>query len=123
MKKSNITGFGPKITEPTEKEIEETIENVKSRYDFVIQRDDAIKFTKLANELGWWITVEKSAEKPEEITNEMAKELQISIQKTKGGNITIAEAYRQARKSLFYTIPIEKDRIRKEMNAIIEKHE
>lgn len=121
MNKPNITGFGPKIAEPTEKEIEETIEKVKSKYNIVLQRADAAKFAKLTEELGWWLTIEKNAEKPEVITDEMAKELQISIMKAKGANISLDEAYRQARKSLSFTIPIEKERIAKEMRSIIRK--
>lgn len=114
--------FGPQIAEPTDNEINDTITELKEKYDIFITKDDAIKYWKLKKELGWWMAVEMNAEKPEAITDEVAKELQLSIQKTKGENITVAEAYRQARKSLSFTIPMEKDRIAKEMRKLIRKY-
>jgi len=114
--------FGPQIAEPNDDEINKTIEEVKTKYEVFIQRNDAILYFKLKQELAWWMMVEMNAEKPEAITDEMAKELQISIQKAKGGNITVAEAYRQARKSLSYTIPMEKERIAEKMRAIVTKY-
>jgi len=122
MKDSKIDKIGPQIPEPTDEEINDIIEEMKTKYEIFIQRDDAIRYIKLKKELGWWMTVEMNAEKPEAITEGMAKELQISIQKAKGANITLAEAYRQARKSLSYTIPMEKDRIAKELREIIKKY-
>jgi hypothetical protein len=122
MKDSKNDKIGPQFVKPTDDEVNEVVTELKEKYEIFIPQEDAIRYWKLKKELGWWMSVEMNAEKPEAITDEMAKELQISIQKAKGANITLAEAYRQARKSLSYTIPMEKDRIAKEMRGIIKKY-
>jgi hypothetical protein len=114
--------IGPQIGEPTDDEINETIEELKVKYEIFTPREDAAKYWKLKKELGWWMSVEMDSEEPEAITEDMAKDVRDTIRKNKGENITLDEAYRQAKKALSYTIPLEKDRIAKEMRKIIKKY-
>lgn len=118
----NDNKFGPQIAEPTEKEIEETIEKVKSKYDIVIQRDDAIGFTKLTKELSWWMIVEKGLKDPNAITKDMAKEVQRFTQKNYDNNITLDEASIHAKESVAHIIPVEKERIAEEIRTIVAQY-
>ena len=114
--------FGPQIAEPTEKEIEETIDKVKSKYDIIIQQDDAIRFTKLTKELSWWMIVERGLKDPNAITKDMAKEVQKFTQKNYDNNISLDEASRHAKDSITHIIPIEKERIAEEIRTILAKY-
>jgi hypothetical protein len=123
MKKSQqIQKIGPKILEPTAAEIEKTIEKIANKYEIVIPRSDAIKFAKLAKELGWWLTVEKCSDSPESITDEMATEFKDLFSKSRGLNITTKEANRKARESLNLVISTEKERIASEMKTLLTKY-
>jgi len=122
MKKSNWTDLGPKIADPTEKEIAKTIEKVKDNCDVVIQRDDAINFYKLTEELGWWKRVEKGSKDPRSFTDKMSKEVREFIKNNYGDDVSLDEAARQAKETIARAIPIEKEIIKKEIAAIIEKY-
>ena len=115
--------FGPQIADPTDKEIEETIEKVKSKYDIIIQRDDAINFTKLTKKLSWWMIVERGLKDPNAITRDMAKEVQKFTRKNYNNNISLDEASRHAKDSITHIIPVEKERIAEEIRSIIAKYQ
>jgi len=118
----NDNKFGPQLAEPTDKEIEETIEKVKSKYDIAIQRDEAVRFTKLTKELSWWMIVERGLKDPNAITRDMAKEVQKFTQRNYDNNISLDEASRHAKDSITHIIPIEKERIAEEIRTIIAKY-
>lgn len=122
MKKSDEANYGPKISEPTDNEINKTFEEAKRKYEIFIQRDDAVKYWKLKEELGWWIIVEKSSKTPGAITKEMTKEIQEFSKKNYGNDVTLTEAARQAKESVVHIVPIEKERIADKIRAIIAKY-
>jgi hypothetical protein len=103
----NSKDIGPKISEPTEKEIKETIEKIKSKHGVLLSHTDAAKFAKLIGELRWWLTVEKEGEKPGAIDDKIAKGL-ADIKKVKT--------------SLDYAVAVEKKRILEEMKNILGKY-
>ena len=119
MNKSN-SNFS--ISEPTEKEIELTIKKVKDQYNIALSKDDAISYAKLYEELKQWFLIEKNANSPESIVAEMAKELKGTLQETKGQEISSEQSYNIAEGSLNIVIPKEKERIGRELKAIIAKY-
>ncbi len=112
----------PEITEPTEEEIKNTIEKVKNKYDIVISKDDAIKYTKLYNELSQWFMIEKNSKSPDSITDEMGKEIKSYLKQKRDQEVSPDEASRIAAASLKIVIPGEKERIANEIRAIIAKY-
>jgi len=120
MDKTNSDNFG--IQEPSEKEIKETIEKVKIKYDVVISRKDAIEYAKLYNELSQWFLIEKNINSTDSITDEMAEEIKNILRKKRGQDLDIYDAQTIAKESLNVIIPREKERIAKEIKAIIEKY-
>ncbi len=122
MKNTSNIDFGPQIPEPTEEEVKETIKNVEEKYEIIISKADAIKYTKLTNELIWWFATEKRSDLPESITEDMAKEIQDMVKKNRGKSITLEEAYSKARESLVLVTASEKDRVANEIREIIAKY-
>lgn len=123
MKESKHIGKSrPEISKPTEEEIIQTKEMVKNKYDIIIPKSDTIKLVKLIKELDWWIKVDKGPTSPKHITEEMAIEFKELMKKTLDKEITIAEAYKDAR-SLLVIVPFkEKQRITDEIRAILVTH-
>jgi len=122
QEQKNDNKFGPQIADPTEKEIKEAIDKVKTKYDVVISYADAIKFSKLTKELGWWMMVEKGLNNPDSITEEMAKEVQEFTKNHYDNKITLDEASTHAKESVAHIIPIEKERIAKEIRTIVSSY-
>jgi len=121
MKKSKATG--PQISEPTEKEINETIARVNKRYDIVIRHDDAVKLSKLYKELEWWFTVEKFSREPKSISIDTAKEIRSYFNIVKGKDLTLDEAHEQAKDSLAKTMLAEKERIASAIKLLVAKYQ
>lgn len=119
--KSN-SSFGPQIAEPTTKEIEETVESVKTKYDIVISESDAINYFKLTKELTWWMMVEKGLNNPDSITEEMAKEVQEFTKDHYANEISLDEATKNAKDSVAHIVPIEKERIAEEIRTIVTNY-
>lgn len=114
--------IGPEITEPTDEEVKQTKELVKSRYDIVIPKPDALKLSRLIKELDWWIKVDKKPATPRHITEEAAISLKDLIEMSTVKEITLSEAYDKAR-GLLVIVPFkEKQRISDEIRAILVTH-
>ena len=114
--------FSAHLPEPTEEEINKTIEKVKTKYDVIISKEDAVKYTKLYYDLEQWFLIEKSANSPESITSEMGEEIKNFIKESRGDDISSDDAQGIAKASLNITIPREKERIGREIKAIIAKY-
>lgn len=109
--------------EPSDDEVKETIEKVKEKYDVVIQHDDATKYAKLYNELGQWFLMEKNIDSKDSITDEMAEEMQEVFRKKRSRELNTDDAQTISEESLKIIIPQEKERIKKEITAIIKKYQ
>ena len=114
--------LGPEISEPSSAEIEKTIQKVKSRFGFLMEKDDAIEFTKLRNELAWWVKVERGSKNPASITEEMAKEVQAYEKEHYKNEISLEEASENARKAVSEIVPVEKKRIADQTKIILKKY-
>lgn len=110
------------IPEPTEEEIENTIQKVQNQENVTLSKDDAINYTKLYEELKQWFLMEKNTISPESVVGEVAEEIKDTLQKNKGQEISSEQAYNIAEESLSVVIPREKERIGKELKAIIAKY-
>jgi hypothetical protein len=123
MKNSNSQkAIGPQIPEPTDKEIDETVEKIKSKYDIVISINDAAKYAKLYKELEWWFLVEKFSREPKSIPIEAVKEIREYFKRKDGRDLTIDEAHKKARIALDLTVVVEKKRILDEMKKIFDQY-
>ena len=118
----NDSKLGPQIAEPNNDEINEMIADLKNKYDFFIPRDDAIKYWKLKEEFDWWRKAEKEARDPKVITKETTKEVQNLSKKYHSNDITLDEASYHAKDFMARAATIEKERIAKEINAIVTKY-
>jgi hypothetical protein len=106
------------LSKPTEEELSQTKQMVKDKYDFVISKSDLIKLVQLIKELNYWLEMDKS-KSPRRVTEEMALELKDLAKDVKGEDISLSEAYDEAR-SLLTLVPYkEKERISKEIRGII----
>ena len=110
----NDKKIGPQIKNPTESEIQETIRSVKQKYDVVITEDDAISYTRLISELGWWMIAEKEANVPEKITDDMVNEVR--------ENATIGETRTKAKHAVLRTATARKKQIREEIRELLGKY-
>jgi len=118
----NKSEFGPKISEPTDEEINKTIEKVKNKYEVFITKEDAAILAKLYKELEWWFVVEKFSRSPKSISIDLAKEIRSYIKKVRGKDVTLDEAQVQAKQAVAVTIPKEKERVAKEIRTVIDKY-
>ncbi len=121
MKKlDSLKAIGPQIPEPTNKEIEKTIDKVKRKYDFIISISDATKLAKLYKELEWWLLIEKFSREPKSISVESVKEVRAYFKKVGGKDLTIDEAQAKAKTVLDLTVAVEQKRILSEMKKIFD---
>ena len=118
----NNIQFSTHLPEPTEKEINKTIEKVKTKYDVVISKEDAVKYTKLYYDLEQWFLIEKTANSADGITDEIVMMIKNYIKESRGDDISSDDAQGIAKESLNITIPREKERIGREIKAIIAKY-
>jgi len=109
----------PEITEPTDEELEQTKKMMKDKYYIIIPKPELVKMVNLIKELDWWITHDKGPASPRRITEEMAIEFKELPKKVRGIDIPVSEAYDEARSLLVMTAYKEKERISKEMRAIM----
>jgi len=110
------------ISEPTDEDIQKIIQKVKDQEGILLSRDDAIRYAKLYEELKQWFLMEKNLENSDSIADETADEIQESIKKDYGLEIKEDLAQDIADKSLGEVISREKERIGKELKAIIAKY-
>ncbi len=120
MKELDKPTFGPQIEEPTAEAIEHTMTEAKQRYGIELPRTEAIRFTKLTQELGWWLLIEGQLNNSGNVTEAIAQEVQAFIGKHHGRKITLEEAAQEARRSS-QAIAGEKERIGREIRTIIDR--
>jgi|GEM_PF-2169456 hypothetical protein len=114
--------IGPKIHEPSDEEINETISLVKDRYDIFITKEDAAKLSKLYQEIEWWFMVEKFAGTKKKMDEDISKEIQDYIKSHRGESVNLIEAGKESQESLDFAIPHEKRRLAKVIKKIIDKY-
>lgn len=119
-----LTKSGFDIAEPTEEEIKKIIQKVQDQDNITLSEDDAIKYTKLYEELKQWFLLEKNLESPDSIAEEVAEEIKDNLKNSQDLEIGQGQDQAQdiAEKSLSEIIPREKERIGKELKAIIAKY-
>jgi len=111
-----------KTIEPTKEELEQTKKMLKDKYDLVVPKPDLIRLINLIKELEPWLRPDKDPVSPRKITEEMAMEFRELLKAVRGIDIPIAEAYDEARSLLVITAYKEKERISREMRAIMVTH-
>lgn len=114
--------YGPQVAEPTDDQINETIEELKAKYDIFIPKEDAVKYYKLKKALGWWMLVERGLKEPGAINIDIAKEIKDFAKERYGRVVSLEQAIQDAKKSIIEIIPVEKERLKKEITAILEKY-
>jgi uncharacterized protein YukJ len=110
------------IPTPDFEQIEKTIKEVKEKHDIRLSSKDAIEYFKLFNELGEWFLMEENIDSPDSITDEVGEEMKNVLRRRRGHELDIYDAQDLARSSLNKIIPQEKERIKNEINALIEKY-
>lgn len=109
------------ISEPTDEEIQKTIQKIQEKENVTLSRENAIKYTKLYEELRQWFLLEKNLESQDSISKEIAEEVKVILLKKQGQKLTEEQANEVANESLNVIISREKDRIASEIKAIILK--
>ncbi len=110
------------IPEPNEEEIKKTIEKVKQKDGVTLSRVDAIEYTKLYSELGQWFLMQKNANSPDSIADEMGEKMKDILRRKRGQKLDIYDAQVIAKESLNILISREKERIGGEIRALIAKY-
>ena len=111
-----------KITEPTKEELDQTKKMLKDKYDLVVPKSDLIRLVNLIKELEPWLRPDKDPASPRKISEEMAIEFKELLKKVRGVDISVAQAHDEARGLFVITAYKEKERISKEMRAIMVTH-
>jgi hypothetical protein len=86
-----------KITEPTKEELNQTKKMLKDKYDLVVPKSDLIRLINLIKELEPWLRSDKASTSPTKISEEMAIEFKDSLKSARGVDISVTEAYEEAR--------------------------
>jgi len=111
-----------KISEPTDEEIEKTIQKIKDQDGVVLSKDDAIQYTKLYEEMKQWFMMENNLETPDSIAGETSDAVQESIKTSYGLEIKEDLAQDIVDKSLGEVISRGKERIGKELKGIVANY-
>jgi len=111
-----------KTIEPTKEELEQTKKMLKDKYDLVVPKPDLIRLVNLIKELEPWLRSDKASTSPTKISEEMAIEFKDLLKSARGVDISVTEAYEEARGLFVITAYKEKERISKEMRAIMVTH-
>lgn len=108
-----------KLPRPTEEEISQTKKMLVKEYDIVIPKSGLIKLTALIKELGWWLSHKRNPDSPIKVTEKMAVEFKDLLKDVRGIDIPLSESYDEARSLLVITEYKEKERLSKEIRAIL----
>jgi len=105
---------------PTELEVEETIREIQSEHNVLLNHTDAFEFTKLTESLRWWLTVEKESEKP----GFFDKQLLEQVIETASGLKKISPKSPPEKLKLYleYAIAVSKKNILRRMKNILDKY-
>lgn len=108
------------ISEPTEEQIKQTKKLVKEKYGIKVPKKDLTELVKKIKELEWWFKADKLD--PIRIIEDYAISLQKLMKENYDKEITMSEAYDQAR-GLLVLVPFkEKQRLADDMREILVKH-
>lgn len=118
MKEDQVKDFRPQLPEPTDEEIEKANTDFKGRFGRDLSKDDAVQYATLRNELGYWLTIEKSYEEGG-ITENMIECARDIIMKHRGEEVSPKQASLEAEKSLLTALMHEKVRIQDEIKKLI----
>lgn len=114
--------ISPEFLEPTDSQIYKTRQAVINKYGVELPHEDAIRFARLVNELSWWIDIENDPDTTDKIVDEVTDNCKEIAQKDYDKKITNEESADCARVLLGTVAEKEKQRIGKEMTAIIESN-
>jgi len=120
MSKINHDDFG--VCKPDKNDVKKTIEKVQKRYNIMISENDATEYTRLHNELEQWFLMEENIDSKDSIANEMTGEMKEILKGKRGLELGTDSAQAISKESLKIIIPREKEQIKKEITAIIEKY-
>lgn len=105
---------------PTKEEVEETIREIKSEHNVLLNHTDAFEFAKLTESLRWWLTVEKESEKPGTFDKELLKQV---IDEANGlKKISPKSPPEKLKLYLEYAIAVSKKNILRRMKNILNKY-
>lgn len=111
-----------KLPKPTKEQMDQTQKMLLDKYDVVIPKTDLVKIVSLIKELNWWLERKRDPNMPIKITEKAAIEFKDLLKEVRGIDIPVAEAYDEARSLLVITEYKEKERISREIRAIIVTH-
>ena len=117
------TNFDPVFPEPTKEEVNKAILEFKEKFDKELLQADASRYASLRNELVYWLTLEKKCDKEDCITENIATVTIELFKKNYGKDITLEQAYLEAKKSLIITIADARTRIDDEIREMMKKYE
>ena len=110
------------IPEPTDEEVEKTIQKIKDQKGVTLTQADASEYAKLYEEMKQWFLMDKNLESQDSIAGDTAGEIQKGIKESYGLEVKEDLAQDVADKSLSEVISREKERIGKKLKAIIAKY-
>ena len=102
--------------------MEQTKKLLLDKYDVVIPKAELVEMVNLIKELNYWLSHKRDPASPIRVTEEMAVEFKELLKEVRGIDIPVAEAYDEARSLLVITEYKEKERISREIRAIIVTH-
>lgn len=112
--------LGPSEAEPTDEAVAETIREIKNEHDIILNHTDAVEFTKLTEELRWWLSVEKESEKSATFDHEMVKQVIESANGLK--KISPKSPPEKLKLYLEYAIAVSKKSILRRMKNILDRY-
>lgn len=102
--------------------MDQTQKMLLDKYDVVIPKTELVKMVNLIEELNYWLSHKRDSASPIRVTEKMAVEFKELLKEVRGIDIPVAEAYDEARSLLVITEYKEKERISREIRAIIVTH-
>lgn len=116
----NDIKFGPNESEPSEDAVAETIREIKNEHGIILNHTDALEFAKLTDELRWWLSVEKEAEKSDTFDQDLVKQV---IETAKGlKKISHKSPPEKLKLYLEYAIAVSNKSILRRMKNILDKY-
>jgi len=105
---------------PTEEEVQETIREIKSEHNVLLNHTDAFEFTKLTESLRWWLTIEKESEKPGHFDKRLLEQV---IEAGSGlKRISLKSSPEKLKLYLEYAIAVSTKNILRRMKNILDKY-
>ena len=122
MDQSTLDGLQPNIPEPTDTEVSEQIELAQKEYKVRLSGTEAVRYTKLKRELGWWLTLDSFITGSESIAAEKASAMQQFVRELTGESLSVGDARNQLEAVSAMTSKLEKDRIAAEIRDLVDSY-